>query len=788
MNTVPERRSERHPEGDHYTLLYDSLEERLATVVPFMREGIEAGERCVYVGAELSDGRLSEALRSADVDVEGLVASDALDVHTPERTYLSGEEFDPDRMLAFLEREISGAVDDGYEGLRITGETAWLAEYDVDFGAFAEYERGVDDRFRDEPFVGLCQYDRSQFSAAQLDFVLRTHPYVSLDATRGANPYYSDRPDEAADAVTAETIDRKLETIADYTETRASLRDRNRSLSLLDDSARQLRDGDCGEIERYAVRMVTELVDSAFGSLWSVHGDAEGIEPLVTHSDVGPVDETRLVAEAGERAWSAFADDERRRFSFRPAATDGESRDPIRGYALPLGRHGTLLVGTDRSEGLADSDLSVVGAICGQTEAALERRAHERDIEEKNAELKRKNERLERLDRINALVRRIAQVLVNASTREEIERELCRRLAREPSIAFAWFGAYDEATGTLSPKQRAGDGQGYPEALSLDEAWTDREPTGRAAESGETRAVQTIHERPPLAHWRQQALRRGFRSAISLPVRYDGSMFGTISLYSSAADTFDGEFRAILEELGGLTAHAINGLERRRALVTGTVTELELRLGGDEPHVTEFVGRTGSTIEIDGVVDDGDGGFRVFSTVSDASREEIERWGVESPVIESGRILSSNEEGHRCESVITDRCLVATLLDHNAVPRSARVEGGEVHMVLQLPRERSVREFVDMLREKYPQTELVGRRDRERSYRGVSELKRELDEELSERQREILEIAYRSGYFEQPRERTAQGIADALDVTHPTVSRHLREAERRVFTLLLDER
>lgn len=54
---------------------------------------------------------------------------------------------------------------------------------------------------------------------------------------------------------------------------------------------------------------------------------------------------------------------------------------------------------------------------------------------------------------------------------------------------------------------------------------------------------------------------------------------------------------------------------------------------------------------------------------------------------------------------------------------------------------------------------------------------------LSERQSEVIEAALEAGYYEWPRERDAQTIAEDLGITHPTFLEHLRKAER---TLLVD--
>jgi predicted DNA binding protein len=59
--------------------------------------------------------------------------------------------------------------------------------------------------------------------------------------------------------------------------------------------------------------------------------------------------------------------------------------------------------------------------------------------------------------------------------------------------------------------------------------------------------------------------------------------------------------------------------------------------------------------------------------------------------------------------------------------------------------------------------------------------------ELTERQREILEVAFEAGYYEDPRQTTHEEIADRIGCTSATVGEHLRKVEARVFAELLGE-
>jgi predicted DNA binding protein len=59
---------------------------------------------------------------------------------------------------------------------------------------------------------------------------------------------------------------------------------------------------------------------------------------------------------------------------------------------------------------------------------------------------------------------------------------------------------------------------------------------------------------------------------------------------------------------------------------------------------------------------------------------------------------------------------------------------------------------------------------------------------LTDRQREVVEIAYHSGFFEWPRDSTGEEIAETLGVSPPTVHKHLRAAERKLLAAILGSR
>jgi len=59
--------------------------------------------------------------------------------------------------------------------------------------------------------------------------------------------------------------------------------------------------------------------------------------------------------------------------------------------------------------------------------------------------------------------------------------------------------------------------------------------------------------------------------------------------------------------------------------------------------------------------------------------------------------------------------------------------------------------------------------------------------QLTEKKREVLLAAYKLGYYDIPRKITSQELAERLCLVDSTVVEHLRKAEQRLMTRLLEQ-
>src|SRR5436309_14202066 len=86
---------------DHLCSIYENPEEHYAVAIPFIRMGLDRGEKCIYIADDGTIGHVSEAMQSEGIDVEGAIKSNSLVLGTKEQAYLKRGSFDADRMFTF---------------------------------------------------------------------------------------------------------------------------------------------------------------------------------------------------------------------------------------------------------------------------------------------------------------------------------------------------------------------------------------------------------------------------------------------------------------------------------------------------------------------------------------------------------------------------------------------------------------------------------------------------------------------------------------------------------------
>jgi two-component system, cell cycle sensor histidine kinase and response regulator CckA len=192
-----------------------------------------------------------------------------------------------------------------------------------------------------------------------------------------------------------------------------------------------------------------------------------------------------------------------------------------------------------------------------------------RDITER----KQAEDALRRLNRELRAISNCNQVLIRAVDEQTLLNEICRIICDEAGYRMAWVGYVEhDDSKTVRPVAWAGVEDEYLATANI--TWADTElgrgPSGTAVRSGESVCVQDFTTDPEAAPWRENALKRGYRSSIAMPLKDNSAdTFGVLNIYSAQPNAFTPDEVRILEELAGDLAFGITVLrvraERQRA-------------------------------------------------------------------------------------------------------------------------------------------------------------------------------------------------------------------------------
>lgn len=159
-------------------------------------------------------------------------------------------------------------------------------------------------------------------------------------------------------------------------------------------------------------------------------------------------------------------------------------------------------------------------------------------------------------------IREIDYVIVHASDRSKLLREACRILVESAQLKLAWIGFLNRDSGYIEPMASAGFDEGYTSAIKVrwdnsPEGWG---PCGTAIRTGENVVFDDLERYSSFEPWRQNALKRGYRSSAAFPLRVQGSIVGVLAVYSDTVKGIDARDVAMLEELAMDLGHALKHL------------------------------------------------------------------------------------------------------------------------------------------------------------------------------------------------------------------------------------
>ncbi|WP_312909854.1 bacterio-opsin activator domain-containing protein [Natronosalvus caseinilyticus] len=567
---------------------------------------------------------------------------------------------------------------------------------------------------------------------------------------------------------------------------------RERALTSLHETARALLYAESEvEIAQRVVDDVEAVLSLPSAAVYRFDTAANALE-VAASSGAGDRDRLEAISLGADDALAnAFVEDETH--VFEELDPSDSPVDGLRsGVIVPLADHGVFLAGTTDPAALDDVTVEVADLLAATAEAAFDRVERDSRLRARDRELKRQNQRLSALDRINEIIREIGRDLVRADTRDDIEGAVCDRLTDADRFAFAWIGSLDPRTDEVTPRAWAGDGQGYLDALeTLAADSTGSEPTSQTLETRSPTVVENVASDLRAGEWRSPALTRGFQSVASVPLAYDEFSYGALTVYADRPDAFDETAREVLRELGETIASAIGSVERTHALLGGRVAELTYET--DVENTGTAIDRLARTLEcrldLEGGIQRLESGVLTFVTVSGCSPEAVVDRAASLTGVEDAHVVnaSASADGGLVRLTLSELALATRLAEHGGVVRRLTADPDGTTLSVDVPSPVETASIDDLVRSTYLDARLATRRERTGPPTTGARLESAVLESLTDRQLEVVRTAYHAGFFATPRAQTGSAVADSLDISPTAFSNHVRAVERTLFSILFDD-
>jgi len=168
------------PWGTYFCTFYETSQDLLDILIPYFQSGLENNECCVWVVSDAGLITIEEAKRAlAHVvpDLDRQLADGNIEILSELEWYLEKNALNLERVKSAWDAKLKRAVARGYDGLRVSGDTFWLAQ--KDWRDFCEYEKQVNDSITGRRMTILCTYPLLERGAAEVLDVMNVHQFAT---------------------------------------------------------------------------------------------------------------------------------------------------------------------------------------------------------------------------------------------------------------------------------------------------------------------------------------------------------------------------------------------------------------------------------------------------------------------------------------------------------------------------------------------------------------------------------------------------------------------------------
>ena len=174
----------------HVCAFFHNRDEEYRTLLPFIREGFEQGDRAFHLVDRRHRVEHLQRLERAGIDVAHAETRGQLEIRPWEEAYLQDDHFDQYRQVGLIEQVLADGKSRGFPLTRLVADMGWALEECPGVHDIVEYETRLNYVLPKYDDAVCCVYDVTRFSAHVIIDILRTHPAVIIGGVLQENPLY----------------------------------------------------------------------------------------------------------------------------------------------------------------------------------------------------------------------------------------------------------------------------------------------------------------------------------------------------------------------------------------------------------------------------------------------------------------------------------------------------------------------------------------------------------------------------------------------------------------------
>jgi putative nucleotidyltransferase with HDIG domain len=183
----------------------------------------------------------------------------------------------------------------------------------------------------------------------------------------------------------------------------------------------------------------------------------------------------------------------------------------------------------------------------------------------------KRKQALKRIEKLNTFlisIRKINEALVRSKDEVALFHVVCDSLIRIGFVRFAWIGLLEEGVSDIKSIAHTGFEDGFLSSVTLrwDDVGCSVSPAGIAVKTGKPYILTDIEKEPVNEDWRKEALRRGYKACVALPLKYDEKSIGVFVVFSGTKEAIYEEEIGYLQEVATDISVGIKSLRLEREL------------------------------------------------------------------------------------------------------------------------------------------------------------------------------------------------------------------------------